>query len=202
MTLQVYGPWAQQFVDLLAKFTGLRLVLNGEAVTVSPDTLLNPFESQTLQDLVFDIVASPNLVRIAAFSTAPRPGFFGDWFRAHPADHRPRRTVFVGDLQRADELSSICARGLMGHILREYFGAARPLGQEPGRAFDNYHVPAIHTEAEIVSELTGRPIWTGSTRPWEHTYGKINVRSYGPALKYQLVLGAQGLARIIEPAGL
>ena len=50
MTLQVYGPWAQQFVDLLAKFTGLRLVLNGEAVTVSPDTLLNPFESETLQD--------------------------------------------------------------------------------------------------------------------------------------------------------
>jgi hypothetical protein len=41
MTLQVYGPRAQEFVDLLAQFTGLRLVRTGEAVTVSRDTLLN-----------------------------------------------------------------------------------------------------------------------------------------------------------------
>src|SRR5262245_503549 len=108
MTLQVYGPRAQQFVDLLAEFTGLRLRLNGEAVTVSQDTLLNPFESETLQDLLFEIVASPNVVRIAAFSTAPGGGFFGDWFYANPDVHRPRRSVFVGDLERANRLSSTC----------------------------------------------------------------------------------------------
>lgn len=202
MTLQVYGPRAQQFVDLLAQFTGLTLVLNGETVTVSPDTLLNPSASETLSDLVFDVVASPNVVRIAAFSMAPGGGFFGDWFYANPDLHRPRRSVFVGDLERANQLSPTCARGLMGHILREYFGAARPPGQQPGLAYSLYHVPAIHTEAEIVSDLTGRPIWTGSSRPWEHTYGNINVRSYGPGLKFQLVISGGNLARIIEPAGL
>jgi hypothetical protein len=203
MTFQVYGPRAQQFVDLLSQFTGLRLTLTGETVAVSRDTLLNPFESETLQNLVFDIVGSPNVVRIAAFSTAPINGFFGDWFHANPGVQRPRRSVFVDDVARAAGFSSIMGRAIMGHILQEYFGAARPPGQQPGAAFANYHVPAIHTEAEIASELTGRPIWVGTTRPWEHTYGNINVRSYGPGLKFQLVMTAAGsLSGVIEPQGI
>ena len=203
MAFQVYGPRAQQFVDLLSQFTGLRLTLTGETVAVSRDTLLNPFESETLQDLVFDIVGSANVVRIAAFSTAPINGFFGDWFHANPDLHRPRRSVFVEDIARAAQFSAIMGRAIMGHILQEYFGAARPPGQQPGAAFANYHVPAIHTEAQIASDLTGRPIWTGATRPWEHTYGNINVRSYGPGLKFQLVMAAGGgLAGVIQPQGI
>jgi hypothetical protein len=203
MTLQVYGPRAQEFVDLLAEFTGLRLVLTGEAVTVSQDTLLNPYESETLQDLVFDIVSSHAVVRIAAFSTTPGGFFSGDWFFPNPGIHYPRRSVFVSDIALAASMSPILGRAIMGHILREYFGAARPPGQTPGAAFANYHVPAIHTEAEIASDLTGHPIWTGANRPWEHTYGNVNVRSYGPGLKFQLVTSAAGvLVRVIQPAGI
>jgi hypothetical protein len=203
MTLQVYGPRAQEFVDLLAQFTGLRLVLTGEVVTVSPDTLLNPYESETLQDLVFDIVDAPTVVRIAAFSTTPIGIFSGDWFFPNPGLNYPRRSVFVSDVARAAGMSPILGRSIMGHILREYFGAARPPGQTPGAAFANYHVPAILTEAQIASDLTGRPIWAGTTRPWEHTYGTINVRSYGPGLKFQLVMSAAGeLTRVIQPTGI
>lgn len=203
MTFQVYGPRAQQFVDLLSQFTGLRLTRTGETVEVSRDTLLNPYESETLQDLVFEIVGSPRVLRLAAFSTAPINGFFGDWFHANPGLHRPQRSVFVEDIARAAQFSAIMGRTIMGHILQEYFGAARPPGQQAGAAFAHYHVPAIHTEAQIASDLTGRPIWTGATRPWEHTYGNINVRSYGPGLKFQLVMGTGGgLARVIEPQGI
>src|SRR5262249_9387319 len=156
-----------------------------------------------LQNLVFEIVGSPNVVRIAAFSTAPINGFFGDWFHANPAVQRLRRSVFVEDVARAAQLSPIMGRAIMSHILQEHFGAARAAGQAPGAAFANYHVPAIHTEAQVASDLTGRPIWTGTTRPWEHTYGNVNVRSYGPGLKFQLVMNAGGgLARVIQPQGL
>ena len=203
MTLQVYGPRERQFVDLLAEFTGLRLSVTGETITVSPDTLLNPFASETLIDLVFDIVRSPNLIRIAAFSTAPISGFFGDWFYPNPVIHYPRRSVFVSDLERAAKLSPILGRAFMGHILQEYFGAARPPGQTPGMALARYHVPAIHTEAQVASDLTGRAIWSGRTRPWAHAYGNVWVRSYGPGLKFQLVMDAAGnLARVIEPQGI
>jgi len=203
MTLQIYGPRAQEFVDLLAQFTGLRLVRTGEAVTVSRDTLLNPSESETLQDLVFDIVSGTTVVRIAAFSTTPGGFFSGDWFFPHPGPNYPRRSVFVSDVARAAGMSPILGRAIMGHILREYFGAARPPGQLPGAAFANYHVPAILTEAQIASDLTGHPIWTGTTRPWEHTYRNINVRSYGPGLKFQLVMSAAGeLMRVIQQTGI
>jgi hypothetical protein len=202
MTLQVYGPRAQEVVDLLAQFTGLRLVRTDEAVTVSPDTLLNPFESETLQNLVFDIVSAPRVVRIAAFSTTPGGFFSGDWFFPNPGLHYPRRSVFVSDVARAAGMSPILGRAIMGHILREYFGAARLPGQLPGAGYANYHVPAILTEAQIARDLTGHPIWNGTARPWEHTYGNINVRSYGPGLKFQLVMSAAGeLMRVIQPAG-
>jgi hypothetical protein len=203
VTLQVYGPRAQQFVDLLSECCGLTLVLTGDVVTVSRDTLINPFESETLQSLVGEIIDSPNLVRIAAFSSAPVAGFYGDWFHANPGVQRPRRSVFVSDLQRVAGMSTILVRAVMGHILREYFGAARPPGHQPGQAFSHYHVPAIETEARVASDLTGRPIWTGRARPWEHTYGTINVRSYGPSLKFQLVMNGTGsLVRVIQPTGI
>jgi len=204
MTLQVYGPRARQFVTLLTEYSGLTLLLGGnETVTVSANGLINPFESETLQSLTWNVIRSPNLVRIAAFSSAPVRGFFADWFHANPGVHRPRRSVFVSDITRVAGMSAILARAVMGHILQEYFGAARPPGQQPGRAFSHYHVPAIRTEAQIAGDLTGRPIWTGNQRPWEGSFGRTNVRSYGPNLKFQLVLGGLGrLVRVIEPDGI
>lgn len=204
MTLQVYGPRAQQFVGLLAEYSGLSLQLGGnETVTVSANGLIDPFESETLQTLTWDTMRSPNVVRIAAFSSAPIRGFFADWFHANPGVRRPRRSVFVDDITRVAGMSPILARAVMGHILREYFGAARPPGERPGRAFSHFHIPAIRTEAQIASDLTRRPIWTGNRRPWESSFGRTNVRSYGPNLKFQLVLGGLGrLVRVIEPDGI
>jgi len=203
MTLQVYGPRARQFVDLLTEYSGLTLVLGGnETVSVSSSGLINPFESETLQNLTWNVIRSANLVRMAAFSSAPVQGFFADWFHANPAQQRPRRSIFVSDIERVAGLSSVLVRCVMGHILQEYFGAARPPGERPGGAFSHYHVPAIRAEAEIASDLTGRPIWTGGRRPWESSFGSVNVRSYGPDLKFQLVLGGRGqLVRVIEPEG-
>ena len=74
----------------------------------------------------------------------------------------------------------------MAHILREYLNAARPAGTAAGKALAHYHVAAIDTEAKVVGELTGRQIWTGKHRPWEKMFGHVNVRSYGPNLKYHL----------------
>ncbi|MGH6930382.1 MAG: hypothetical protein ACREEV_18840 [Dongiaceae bacterium] len=217
MAFRISGPRAREFIHLLAECCGLSLVAVREvdnpgdardvwSVAFSPNGLINPFESGTLQTLVGDIMRSPNVVEINAFSSAPIAGWFGDWFAANPGVRRPRRTVYVSDLERARDLSPTWVRIGMGHILAEYFGAARPPGQAPGRAFSHFHVPAIRVEAEIASDLTGRRTWEpgdGTARPWEHTYGNINVRSYGPELKYQLVFNGTGnLRNIIEPAGL
>jgi len=204
MVFRVLGPRAQQFVDHLSRYCGLTLVLANNTVTVSRDTLINPAESETLQNLVYEIIGSPNVVEIAAFGGRPAGmGFTLDRFFANPGFQRPRRSVYVADFDDMENLSPTMARGGMGHVLREYFGAARPPGQNPGLAFALYHVPAIRTEAEIVSDLTGRPIWTGNNRPWEQTVGNTMVRSYGPGLRFQLVFSPGGeLTRIIAPPGI
>jgi hypothetical protein len=206
MVLQVRGPRARRFVDLLAEFSGLTLQLVNDNVQVAANGLINPFESETLQNLVFEIIRSPNLVEVNAFGGRPAGlADSADSFFALPAVQRPRRTVFVQGLESRRRLSPIYARAVMGHILREYFNASRPPGQPPGRAFAHFHVPAIQTEAEIARDLTGRELWRPglrSVRPWEATFDNINVRSYGPDLKFQLVFRDGNLVRIIEPAGL
>jgi hypothetical protein len=177
----------------------LSLVLTGEAVSINPDGLINPFESETLQDLVSDILRSPNDVEVVAFGGVPAVGFFVDAFFANPAFQRPRRSVYVADLEDIERMSATLARALMGHVLREYFGASRPPGQQPGNAFANYHVPAILTEAQIAGDLLNRPVWTGHTRPWEAMFGNINVRSYGPTMKFQLFFNGGRLQAVREP---
>jgi len=175
MSLRVRGPRAQRFVDLLGRYTGLTLVLDHEMVSIDRNSLLIPSESQTLQDLVEEIVHSPNVVEVVAFGGVPDPMLNIDTFLAMPEFHRPRRSVYVADLEEIERMSPILARGLMGHILREYYGASRPPGQQPSEAYADNHVAAMRTEAQIVGDLLDRPIWTGHVRPWEHTYGTINV---------------------------
>lgn len=200
MTLNVRGPRAREFVDKLSEYCGLTLLLTGQAVTFSPMGLIDPFESRTLRNLVWDILRSPNVVQVVAFggNRDPAAGFFFDNFHAVPGYQVPRRSVFVGDILAVERHSTVLARAFMGHVLQEYFGAARPPGQRPGSAFAVYHVPAILTEARIASDLLGRPIWTGSVRPWEATYGNINVRSYGPGMKFQLVFTGSGYLRTVR----
>jgi hypothetical protein len=129
----------------------------------------------------------------------PEVGFLVDSFLGDPAIHLPRRSVFVADLEDIDRMSPTLARAIMGHVLREYFGASRPPGQQPGSAIKVYHVPAILTEAQIAGDLLNRPVWTGHTRPWEDWYGNIMVRSYGPSMKFQLFFNGGRLRSVREP---
>src|SRR5437762_8301593 len=140
MAMQVTGPRAGVFVDTLSDFCGETLVLNAATVAVDPNTLLDPFESETLRDLVDEIIASPNLVEIHAFGGRPSTAFFVDSFFSNPGVQRPRRSVYMNDILEIAQKSTTLARAAMGHILREYYGASRPPGQAPGNAFAVYHV--------------------------------------------------------------
>jgi hypothetical protein len=203
MSFQIRGPRAAKFVELLGKYSGLSLMLKGDALLRNPDGLINPnasLESDILRDLVLQIIKSPNVVEINAFGGIPSAGFFVDSFDGDPSIQLPRRSVFTADLIDLERLKPVLARAMMGHVLREYFGAARPPGQTPGRAMDVYHVPAIRTEAEIASELTGLPIFGPGTRPWEKALGVLSVRVYGPNFRYQLVSDTDGtLSFVIGP---
>jgi hypothetical protein len=197
--LQVRGPRAQQFVDLLSEYSGWTLVLVNQTVTFSTSGLINPFESQTLQDLVGEILRSPNVVEIVAQGGKPTAGFFFDAFFSSPVPQGPRGSVFVDDILKVQDLSPVLARVLMGHVLREYFLASHPPGQAPSRPFFQFHVSAIQTEAQIASDLMGRPVWTGNRRAWEAMSGTINVRSYGPNMKFQLFFTAGHLRAVKGP---
>jgi hypothetical protein len=116
------------------------------------------FESQTLQDLGSEILHSPNDVEVVAFGSVPAVGFFVDAFFANPAFHRPRRSVYVADLEAVQRMSPTLARALMGHVPREDFGASRLPGERPGSAYSHYHIPAILTEAQIAGDLLSRPV--------------------------------------------
>jgi hypothetical protein len=186
MTLQVTGPRAQRFVDVLSDYTGMTLNLADSVVSADEDEVVDPFESETLQYLVNEIIDSDNVVEIHAFGGRPAAGFFADSFLAAPAVQRPRRSVYLNDVLDVEKMSPTLARAIMGHILREYFGASRPPGHAPSANYIANHIPAIRTEAQIASDIEERPIWTGGHRPWEQMYGHINVRSYGPTMKYQL----------------
>lgn len=202
MTLRVTGPRTQEFVELLREFSGLSLQIQNEIVTISHG-LINPFESATLQNLVGNIIRSPNAVHVRTFGGRPDNVDFLDSFPARPEVQRPRRSVYVNDFLTMRRHSPRLARAAMGHVLSEYFSAARPPGQAPSRAFAHHHIPALRTEANVMSDLTGLAVWTGNRRPWDRRYGSTMVRSFGPQLKFQLVFSANNrLLRIIEPAGL
>ena len=193
MSLRVRGPRAQQFVELLGRYCGLGLRLVGESVSKNPDGLINPNVSETLQDLIDEVLFSPSVVEIVAFGGNRDPAvFWVDSFDANPAFQLPARSVFVGDFNTLETLSPDFARAMMGHVLREYLGAARPPGTPASRMFDDYHAAAMRTEAQVMGDLRGLPIWTGNVRPWEANYGTINVRSYGPGMKMQVFLDANG----------
>jgi len=193
MSLRVRGPRAQQFVELLSRYCGLSLRLVGESVSKNPDGLINPNVSDTLQDLVEEVLYSPNLVEIVAFGGNREPAVFWlDSYDGSPAFQLPARSVFVGDFNILETFLPDFARAMMGHVLREYLGAARPPGTPASRMFDDYHDAAMRTEAQVMGDLRGLPIWTGNVRPWEANYGNINVRSYGPGMKIQMFLDADG----------
>jgi len=219
VTLQVKGPRAQEFVELLSAYSGLPLLLVADNVSLAAAAPINPYESATLQNLVIDCIRSDKLVEVNAFGGWPA-GIrrqVVDHFNARPDLHRPRRTVYLQGFAELEKWSLVYAKATMGHILQEYLGAARPAGQQPGRAFKHYHVPAIAAEAQIAAELTGRRIWTGgdrTKRPWEQDKDSWeggmgsgdeidNVRSFGPDLIFHEIWSGDGkLKKVILPKGL
>lgn len=219
MTLQVKGPRAQAFVELLSSYSGLPLLLVSDTVSVAASAPIDPYESPTLQKLVIDCIRSGNVVEVNAFGGWPADikRQTVDHFHAVPGIKRPRRSVYLQGFAELEKWSLIYAKATMGHILQEYLGAARPPGEQPGKAFDHYHIPAIAAEAQIVGELTGRHVWTKgdrTVRPWEATKDAWeggmgtgdeldNIRSYGPDLIFHEIWGGDGrLKRIILPKGL
>lgn len=203
LTLRVRGPRAYEFWKLLKDFSGAPLIMaGGGEIRWSMDGTIDPFESKTLQMLISDIIKSANVVQITAFGGHQESGTWGDSFFGNPG-LRPRRSVFVEDFREVEKSSSVGARILVAHVLKEYLAGARPAGTTPGRAFSNYHADALRTEAEIARDLTGRAIWAGGHRPWEHTFGNTNVRSYGPSLKFQFTFdSAWNVRNVKEPPGL
>jgi hypothetical protein len=215
MALKITGPRAHELVKVMADFSGLPLILKGDEVSVAQSGIINPFESKTLQALVWDSIKSKNVVAITAFGgdrSVTSGGHthnvtWGDSFRASSAHHLPARSIFVEDFRQIGQMSRLAGRILLGHVLKEYLAASRPAGVAPGKAFKNYHEPAIVTEAQIAHDLTGRVTWSGTHKPWEQslhsTDGLINVRSYGPSLKFQFHFDkSNSLKSVRAPSGL
>jgi hypothetical protein len=219
VTLQVKGPRAQEFVELLSTYSGLPLLLVADTVSVATSAPISPYESATLRKLVFDCIRSDRLVEVNAFGGWPAgiKRQVVDHFHAQPGLRRPRRSVYLKGFEELEKWSPVLAKATMGHILQEYLGAARPAGTQPGRAFDHYHVPAIAAEAQIAADLTGRRIWTSNDatkRPWEKSKDSWegglgvgdeidNVRSFGPDLIFHEIWSGDGkLKKVILPKGL
>ena len=92
-----------------------------------------------------------------------------DAFFANPGFQRPRRSVYVADRGEIERRSPILARAMMGHVLREYFGASRLSGEQPSNAFADDHVEAIRTSVRsrpcpFVISSSMRP-----SRTWSRT---------------------------------
>src|SRR5262245_18382407 len=84
--LHIDGPRAQDFVDLLLRYTGLGLRLQVNELRLNNVVPPNPFNentrSQVLANLVGRLVAPCPVVRVHAFRVAPRAGLI-DGFSGH-----------------------------------------------------------------------------------------------------------------------
>ncbi|MBI4600495.1 MAG: VCBS repeat-containing protein [Planctomycetes bacterium] len=189
LEFEAAGPRAREFLDMVSRHSGLDLELDEEGrVTLDPDGLMDPTASPTLQNLVLDAIHSDDkLVRITAFGKADHPTFFIDTFRGNVGIN-PARSVHMLDFREVEAASPTLAKVFLGHVLAEYLHAARPRGLAPiqtDRAEDRAHKHALRVEAQIASELTGRPLGPS---------GKREVRpgidvfegSYGSDLRFQI----------------
>jgi hypothetical protein len=200
MPLHIRGPRADLFVQLLSRHCGLELVrdANTDQVTVSRDGLINPFVAGSLRDLVWRMTGPGQTVTITARGDVP--GGIVDSFRGSAGAQIARRSVFLPDLLTVERLDPQFCAAMLAHFLAEYDHAA--VHQTPNQ-FADAHVAGLRAEAEVIHELTGRPIFRGASRPWERTTtlasGRIRAeRRYGPGNVYVLLLGPLPTAHIIS----
>lgn len=187
--LTVIGPRADRFIELLERHSGLHLNFIGQLVQVDRTLPGNPFCSQTLQAVVQDLIGDVAQVEITARGDIG-PGFI-DAFDAPAALQVRSRTVFVRDLETLERLAPELAAAMMAHFLAEYFHAA---SRGTPRQFANAHVAGLIAEAQVIRDLTGRPIFEGNQRPWDSEIDRANggvvlERRYGPGNVYRITLG-------------
>jgi hypothetical protein len=186
--LTVGGPAAARFITLLGRHSGLQLRQNGQTVEVDARLPGNPYCSPTLQTLVQNIITGAH-VRVTARGDVP--GGIVDSFFGIPEHHVRSRTVFVRDLETLERLASELAAAFMAHFLAEYFHAA---ARGTPRQFADAHVAGLVAEAQVIRDLTGRPIFTNGRRPWDRAVplggGRLVAeRRYGPGNVYLVTLG-------------
>ena len=186
------GPRAQEFVDMVSRYSGLSLQLDKDTgkITENPDGLINPNASPTLQNLVESVINDPDkVVRITAMGKSSPNAFIDTFFRND--GENPARTVQMLDFRETEKVSPTLAKAFFGHVLAEYYGAARPRGQaqiteltpENKKLQNPFHKLGKQVEAQIASELTGKPLGPSKTLKDRFRDNRYSG-SYGPELKF------------------
>lgn len=196
--LQMDGTRAQAFVDLLQRYSGLALRLDGNVLREVPSPVPpNPYgTSQTLVNIIRKLIGSDRTVRMDVFRDAPATGlidtFFGHDDPAVPSPHHRPRSVFMSQLEAIERHRPEVAAALAGHILGEYTSAAG-LQITTNSGFLPHHRIGLVVEAHVIRDLTGRPI---SSAPSEtmvpvSSGGVILRRHYGAGNDYAIRFGPQ-----------
>ena len=200
MPLHIRGPRADPFVRLLGRHAGFDLVREPDTdrITIHRDGLINPFVAPSLQELVGRMITQVEAVTITA--RGDMPGGIVDSFRGVAGAQIARRSVFLPDLLTIERLDPQFCAAMIAHFLAEYDHSA--VRRAPNQ-FADAHVAGLRAEAEVIHELTGRPVFRGASRPWERatTLGNGRIRAerrYGPGNVYILLLGPLPTAHIIS----
>lgn len=203
MVLHIGGPRADRFVELLEEFSGWDLDRDAASgrLSFARNGLIGPFVSPTLQQLVGRMINDAVTISIRARADV-RGGVVDSFFATPPGDVRQvgRRSVFVNDLITVRQLDPNLCAALIAHFLAEYFDAAQ---RGTPNQFADAHVAGLRAEADVIHDLTGRPVFHGATRPWDQTIaaagGRLrSERHYGPGNIYYILLGNGPVRPIIS----
>lgn len=190
MGLRIRGPLAGQFVEILSEFCGYELDADDQGNISIGDGLINPFVSDTLRNLVVDMIQQAADVVVTARGDV-NGGVIDSFFRIGGNRRVPPRTVFVNDIVTLRRLDPQFCAAMIAHFLAEYSHAAQ---RNTPRQFADAHNAGLQAEAAVIRDLTGRPMFQGNARAWGRTTALGNgrlraVRRYGPGNSYTMLLG-------------
>jgi hypothetical protein len=103
VVIKVDGPRAQELADTMTKEGGLAVVVDGDGHLMRAIGPPSSRVSQTLHNLLNEVINSNKVVTVNAFGHPPSrlllgDSFFGGHFPADPKMNRPHRSVFVSDM--------------------------------------------------------------------------------------------------------
>ena len=200
MPLDIRGPRADVFVQLLSRHCGLDLVrdANTDQVTVSRDGLINPFVAGSLQDLVWRMTGQAETVTITAKGEVP--GGIVDAFGGSAGAQIARRSVFLPDLLTIERLDPQFCTAMIAHFLAEYDHAAIQRDPEPVRRRPCCRPPR-RGRGDPRADWPTDFLWRLAPRDRATTLGSGRIRAerrYGPGNVYVLLLGPLPTASIIS----